>query len=493
MLFNSYIFIFIYLPITLVIFFVLNRNKYIIASKVWLSFASILFYVYWNVKYLPLLLGSIFFNYSIGTILSEGRIKSQDIKKKVLTFGILCNVGLLCYYKYLNFFIDNVNNIFQLYLGTWDLILPLGISFFTFTQIAFLVDTYHKKSYELNFLNYVLFVTFFPHLIAGPIIHHKEMMPQFDSLRNKVVSWKNIYRGLFLFSVGLFKKVIIADGFSAISIAGFDKATTLNFIEAWTTSLSYTIQLYFDFSGYTDMALGLSLLFNIMLPINFNSPYKALDIADFWRRWHITLSRFLREYIYFPLGGSHRKESITYRNLLIVFSICGLWHGAGWHFIFWGFLNGLALVVHRIWRRNGIIIPKIASWAITFNFVNFCWIFFRAKDWADATKVIKGMLAINGLALPTKLQHLTPHVTHYLSNLGIKFTVGWNENLSAVLTLRAIPLLFIVLVISALMPNSQDLEKKLIPTYYYSATIILLLWVALGSMNKVSEFLYFTF
>ncbi len=252
---------------------------------------------------------------------------------------------------------------------------------------------------EYDFLNYALFVTFFPQLIAGPIVHHKEMMPQFASRWNMVKRYKNIALGLFIFSIGLFKKVVIADTFAVWATAGFDTATTLNLIEAWATSLSYTFQLYFDFSGYTDMAIGIALLFNIKLPINFNSPYKALNIQDFWRRWHMTLSRFLRDYIYIPLGGNRKGEFRTYTNLLATFLIGGLWHGAGWTFIFWGFLHGLALVIHRVWQSLGFKMNKILAWFITFNFVNMAWIFFRAKEWDDAIKVLSGMFSLDNVVI----------------------------------------------------------------------------------------------
>ncbi|MCK5677310.1 MAG: MBOAT family protein, partial [Flavobacteriaceae bacterium] len=247
---------------------------------------------------------------------------------------------------------------------------------------------------EYDFLNYALFVTFFPQLIAGPIVHHSEMMPQFASRWNLVKNYKNIAMGLFIFSMGLFKKVVIADSFAVWATAGFDTATTLTLFEAWATSLSYTFQLYFDFSGYTDMAIGAALLFNIKLPINFNSPYKALSIQDFWRRWHITLSRFLKDYIYIPLGGNRKGEFRTYTNLMATFIIGGIWHGAGWTFVFWGLLHGLALVVHRAWDKLGFKLWTWLAWFITFNFINIAWVFFRAREWDDAIKVLGSMFGL---------------------------------------------------------------------------------------------------
>jgi D-alanyl-lipoteichoic acid acyltransferase DltB (MBOAT superfamily) len=327
--------------------------------------------------------------------LSKRSDHTQISKKQLLAFGIICNIFLLGYFKYADFFIHNVNYISNTNFPTLGLVLPLAISFFTFQQITYLVDSYKKETKEHDFLNYAVFVTFFPQLIAGPIVHHKEMMPQFANVRNKVKNYKNIVLGIFIFSIGLFKKVVIADTFALWATHGFDVANTLNIFEAWATSLSYTFQLYFDFSGYTDMAIGAALLFNIKLPINFNSPYKALNIQDFWKRWHITLSRFLRDYVYIPLGGNRKGKYRVYSNLLATFLIGGLWHGAGWTFIFWGFLHGVAMAVHRAWKELNFTVNKYLAWFVTFNFLNASWVFFRAKEWEDAIKVLKGMSGMN--------------------------------------------------------------------------------------------------
>lgn len=304
MLFNSYEFIFVFLPITFFIYFYLNHKRLTEASKGFLVFSSLFFYSWWNIAYLPIILSSMLFNYIIGNSLNNEEGHHRFSKKSILIFGIVSNIALLGYFKYTDFMIDNFNLLSNSNLPTLDLALPLAISFFTFQQISYLVDSYRQETKEYDFLNYALFVTFFPQLIAGPIVHHKEMMPQFAKTRNKVKNYTNIAMGLFIFFIGLFKKVVIADTFSVWATTGFDTATTLSLFEAWATSLSYTFQLYFDFSGYTDMAIGLALLFNIRLPINFHSPYKATDIQDFWRRWHITLSRFLKDYVYVPLGGN---------------------------------------------------------------------------------------------------------------------------------------------------------------------------------------------
>lgn len=320
MLFNSYEFIFLFLPVMFFGYFYLTSKRLIIGSKAWLVGGSLFFYGWWNVLYLPLILVSMLVNYAIGTSLPkiEKEGGKHPSKRSLLTVGIIFNVGLLGYFKYTDFLLENFNGIFGSDVPLPHIVLPLAISFFTFQQIAYLVDSYRNETKEYDLLNYALFVTFFPQLIAGPIVHHKEMMPQFSSKWNLVKNYRNIALGLFIFSIGLFKKVVIADTFAKWATQGFDQAPTLNFFEAWATSLSYTFQLYFDFSGYTDMAIGAALLFNIKLPINFNSPYKARNIQDFWRRWHITLSRFLRDYVYVPLGGQpigqvpHLRQSLCH-------------------------------------------------------------------------------------------------------------------------------------------------------------------------------------
>jgi len=412
------------------------------------------------------------FNYVVGNSLnkksyeenqSKSNVKIKVSSKTLLTVGIVVNLSLLAYFKYADFFIENLNLLSGITLQPLNLLLPLAISFFTFQQIAYLVDSYRGETKEYDFLNYALFVTFFPQLIAGPIVHHKEMMPQFASTYNLVKKYKNIALGLFIFSIGLFKKVVIADEFAIWATNGFDKAETLNLIEAWATSLSYTFQLYFDFSGYTDMAIGAALLFNIKLPINFNSPYKALNIQDFWRRWHITLSRFLRDYVYIPLGGNKLSSFRTYSNLLATFVIGGLWHGAGWTFIFWGFLHGMALVIHRAWSNLGFKMWNWLAWLITFNFVNIAWIFFRAREWEDAIKVLGSMFSLD-----------------------LTFTTNFLEILIIILGL--------IIVLS--FRNSMELLKRKFQFTLFqviiTASFLFISFLAIR-LGKANEFLYFNF
>ncbi|NLB89216.1 MAG: MBOAT family protein [Syntrophomonadaceae bacterium] len=479
MLFNSFEFIFLFLPLAIIGYFLINRFNNRIA-KVWLIGASLFFYSWWNIKYLPLILVSIGFNFTIGRTLSSDNLKFN--RKNLLIIGLIGNIGLLGYYKYADFFINNVNSVFSTNLALLNLALPLAISFFTFQQIAFLVDTYRGEAKEYDLLNYALFVSFFPQLIAGPIVHHREMMPQFNSKDNYGINYRNLSKGLFIFIIGLFKKIVLADTFAVWATYGFDTAPSLTMIEAWIVSLSYTFQLYFDFSGYTDMAIGAALMFNIKLPINFFSPYKSLDIQDFWRRWHMTLGRFLRNYIYIPLGGNRRGDFFTYRNLMITFLIGGLWHGAGWNFVFWGFLHGLALVIHRIWRKLGFKMNKILAWFITFNFVNVAWVFFRAKTWSDALKVLKGMVGMNGIVLPASWADKLTNLTH------IEFGNYVVPDLK-----NALLMLIIGFIISVFFKNSIELRDNFKPNFIYLAMAVIMALAALSQITSVSEFLYFNF
>ena len=486
MLFNSYEFIFMFLPIMFVVYFYLMSKRVVLGAKIWLVAGSLFFYSYWNITYLPLILLSMFTNYGVGlTLVNQDRVKISS--KTVLAFGIFFNLALLGYFKYTDFFLENFNGIFGSNIPLPHIILPLGISFFTFTQIAFLVDAYKKEAKEYNIFNYMLFVTYFPHLLAGPILHHKEMMPQFASVKNYVKNYRNIALGLFIFSIGLFKKVVIADNFAVWANAGFDTATTLNLIEAWATSLSYTFQLYFDFSGYTDMAIGVSLMFNIKLPINFNSPYKALSIQDFWRRWHITLSRFLRDYLYIPLGGNRKGEIRTYANLITTFLLGGLWHGAGWTFIIWGAMHGIALAIHRAWSNLGFKLNKILAWFITFNFVNIAWIFFRAKDFESAMKVLGGMFSLDNIVLPEKYFKFLAQYNEVYFKFGTVYTNILGKDKTTVFVILG----FILVLV---FRNSMSYLKEGFKANYYNLVLAFgFIIYSIFQLNKISEFLYFNF
>ena len=495
MLFSSYEFIFLFLPAAFFGYFYLNKKRLTTAAKAWLVLTSLFFYSWWNIVYLPLILVSMLFNYAVGSSLSNKNNNDKSLSRKViLSVGIVSNISLLGYFKYADFFISNLNVISSSQIELLNLALPLAISFFTFQQIAYLVDSYRLETQEYDLLNYSVFVTFFPQLIAGPIVHHKEMMPQFSNKRAKLINYRNILMGLFIFSIGLFKKVVIADALARWASIGFDNAVVLNFFEAWAVSLSYTFQLYFDFSGYADMAIGLALLFNIKLPINFNSPYKATNIQDFWRRWHMTLSRFLRDYVYIPLGGNRYGEFRTYFNLLATFIIGGIWHGAGWTFVFWGFLHGCAIVIQRVWGLLNIKVWGWVSWFITFNFLNMTWVFFRANEWSDAIKVLKGMFDYQSIIIPevNMLSQIIPEkylgtFTELSPNLKADESIVYWVLSSAVIALffkNSIQLIkFPVL-----------LEAKNVSTFnllFYAA--LLLIGLAAISLQGYTEFIYFNF
>ncbi|MDD2585831.1 MAG: MBOAT family protein [Syntrophomonadaceae bacterium] len=363
--------------------------------------------------------------------------------------------------------------------------LPVAISFFTFVQIAYLVDIYRGETRQKHLLDYLLFVSFFPYLLSGPIVRHNELAGQYDDPALKTPDYRNIATGIFLFSLGLFKKIVIADTLAVWANFGFDTAASLTLIEGWVVSLSYTLQLYFDFSGYTDMALGVALLFNLKLPINFNSPYKAVSIQDFWRRWHISLSRFLRDYVYIPLGGSRVGDFKLYRNLLLTLLIGGLWHGAAWTFVFWGFLHGMALAVCRIWQKLNIRMNKVLAWLITFNFINIAWVFFRAHSWSDAIKVLKAMLGLNGTNLPESL-------TGALGFLA-KYNVSFGGFLMEDFLHQAVPILLICLFLVIFPKNSMELKHNFKPSPVTAVIIATLAVTAILSMTRVSEFIYVNF
>jgi alginate O-acetyltransferase complex protein AlgI len=485
MLFNSYVYIFLFLPCSLALYFILNRHHLTAGSNLWLVCASLIFYGWWNPIYIPLITGSIVFNFLVGRVIGLCREKERLSPARYLLFaGVLGNLALLGYFKYSDFFIANVNSLARVFLPLVHVVLPLGISFFTFTQIAYLVDTEKGKAREYSAINYGLFVTFFPHLLAGPIIHHSEMMPQFDRLRNKALDYRNLAQGIYLFAIGLCKKVVIADSFAIWANAGFDGTGQLAMVQAWIASLSYTLQLYYDFSGYTDMALGSSQMFNIRLPINFDSPYRSLDIQEFWRRWHITLGRFMREYVYIPLGGNRVSEGRTLINLMITFFLVGLWHGAGWTFVLWGCMHGAALVAHRLWSGLGLRLPKWAAWFVTFNFINVGWVFFRAKTFGDAIRVLEGMAGFNGILLPTDGPTGLIHARGLIEAL--KGLHGGNGILVLCMLALFLPLSF-------LFPNSDRMAETFRPNAVHLAILSLLGFVSILFLGTYSEFLYFRF
>ena len=401
MLFNSYSFIFLFLPVTLAVFFLLGKIRPALAAF-WLVVASLIFYGLWSQKYLALLVGSIVCNYAAGRLILW--LEHQPaLRKGALIVSVTANLALLGYYKYSDFFIS-VANKFGADHALLHTILPLGISFYTFTQIAFLVDAYQAKVNERQFTHYALFVTYFPHLIAGPIFHHAEIMPQFARPEIYKPNYENLSVGITIFVIGLFKKVVLADNLALFVGSAFSTSNP-GFFDAWCGTLAYSFQIYFDFSGYSDMAIGIARMFGIRFPLNFNSPYKAANIIEFWRRWHMTLSRFLRDYLYIPLGGNKKGPFRRYLNLIITMVLGGFWHGAGWTFVEWGLLHGLYFGVNhwfiKIKKRFPHPFFSGMSWHIiacllTFLAVTVGWVFFRADSGRQALVILKSMMYVYG-------------------------------------------------------------------------------------------------
>jgi alginate O-acetyltransferase complex protein AlgI len=478
MLFNSYPFIFVFLPIALTGYFLLGKTSNL-APTLWLSLASLVFYSVSNWQFVPLLLASVAFNYGIGLLLIARKLRAIP-RFAALTVGVAGDLLVLGTFKYAGFVAANLNAIFSTGL-TVNILLPVGISFYTFTQIAFLVDAYRGNVARYALPHYALFVTYFPHLIAGPILHHKDMIPQFERAEAKRPDAHLILCGLIIFAAGLFKKTCLADGIQPYVAMAFGPVTP-SFDQAWIGALAYTFQLYFDFSGYSDMAIGISLMFGIFLPLNFNSPYKATSIIDFWRRWHMTLSQFLRDYLYIPLGGNRRGRTLRYVNLMITMVLGGLWHGAVWTFVAWGALHGAYLCINHAWNYFGPTISprltrpsEIAALILTFLSVVVAWVFFRADSISSALAILSQM------AHPTQI------------------TWGYRE-------MFAVGLVGLYALLCWVAPNTQavmsydhkgrTVSEKLAPwlrwpVFLYAAAAMLAFGV-LG-IQQHSEFIYFRF
>ncbi|WP_295391969.1 MBOAT family protein [uncultured Thiodictyon sp.] len=529
MLFNSYSFIFIFLPIAFAGMFWLGRYSHRLAA-LWLGLASLAFYAVWDSRMVLLLLASVAFNYGAGYWIGVSRATGAvEHAKHTLIAAITLNLMMLGYFKYTNFFITSANALFGGHIPALDIILPLGISFFTFTQIAFLVDAYRGIAREYNFIHYLLFVTYFPHLIAGPVLHHKQMMPQFANPATYRISPEHMAVGITIFVLGLAKKVLIADTLADYATPIFGAANAgqqLMLFEAWVGALTYTLQLYFDFSGYSDMAIGLSLMFNVRLPLNFDSPYKALNIIDFWRRWHMTLSAFLRDYLYIPLGGNRKGPFRRYLNLMATMLLGGLWHGAGWTFVIWGGLHGLYLTINHGWREvkarhgwgDGGHLARLVARTLTFLAVVVAWVFFRANSLAAAQSVLAGMVGMNGIALPNALQARLSTLLEIVPHQQIAFTGLLPA--SNTVGVHALTFIAVGLALVWLFPNVHQIMRNYKPTWEdmanmpvsaalprgyvtqlltwrpitsHAVLIGLLFYACLISLTKVSEFLYFQF
>lgn len=497
MLFNSYIFIFLFLPVTLIIFFAIgSRGNHQIANS-WLVVSSLFFYGWWNPVYLFLIIISILFNYFIGIFLckkSKHQNKISVNNRLLLTTGIVINLGLLVFFKYANFIVGTSNDWLGTAFNHHQIILPLALSFFTFQQIAFLVDANRGETSEYNFIHYCLFVVFFPQLIAGPIVHHRDIIPQFKNEAIYKVNLNNLAVGITIFTIGLFKKVVFADGIATYATPVFSAAfqgIAPSFLEAWCGALSYTMQLYFDFSGYSDMAIGLGWMFGIKLPMNFFSPYKSVNIIEFWSRWHMTLSQFLRDYLYIPLGGNRKGILRRYINLMITMLLGGLWHGSSWMFVFWGGLHGFYLIINHLWRAmqktqgrdksGSTILGTTMARCLTIFAVVVGWVFFRAEDLNSAKLIINGMFGINGFKLGILLDSVWKG---YI----------WIIVLSCIVLLLPNSLQLLSRFNPALSDNIESpFRFYWKPNFVWGITIAVMFSLAILSFSQVMEFIYFQF
>lgn len=492
MLFNSYIFILLFLPLTLAGWFLLNKTKSEILPKIYLLGMSLWFYAYFNIKYLPIIVGSIIVNYLLYTVMKKSGRKA--LRRTMFWLGIVLNIGVLFYYKYLGFFTENLNLLFKSDFTVVNLVLPLGISFFTFQQVSFVIDSYKNEVPDYSMLDYALFVSYFPQLIAGPIVLHDEIIPQFADKNNKKLNPENFSKGLYAFSFGLAKKVLVADTLGNFANIGFGDIPSLNSTTAILSMLAYTMQIYFDFSGYCDMATGIGYMFNIVLPRNFNSPYRALDMEDFWKRWHITLTRFLTKNLYIPLGGNRKGRVRTYINQFIVFVVSGIWHGANWTFILWGAINGVLVILSKITSKKTEGLKKkvpFLFWILTFACINLAWIYFRADSISLANQMIAKIFSFDfGTVGESFLSSVKTAEFAFAEKIAGMFVPALGSVFGYVLL--AVLLGFAVFA-SVRMKNTNERIENFKPTVPRCILICVMTAWAVISLSGVSTFLYFNF
>lgn len=483
MLFNSYEFIFLFFPLVLVIYFILGKyNKHRLANLSLVIF-SLLFYAYWNISFLPLLLISITVNFFIYKGIVFFKNKSEKLNSKLIFyFGILFNLGLLFYFKYFNFFLDNINSLganFEIV----PIILPLGISFFSITQLLFLWDAYASEVEETDFLNYSLFVSFFPHLLAGPILYHYQMIKQFKDDSLSKINWDNFSKGLTLFIIGLMKKTMIADALSPYVNFGFSHTNEITMFTAWLISICYMLQLYFDFSGYSDMAVGLAKMMNFDIPINFSAPFRATSAINFWRKWHISLTNAITACVYMPIIRSIKKPKMIHRIFAASFTIflVGVWHGSGWTFMIFALISSLAVAINYLWKETKITLPNFLSRILTLLAILFGMIFFRADSVSDGINVIYAMFGTNGIAYANSL---------FIIKGGLPQLALPVENPPGIFFQAAF---FASGLIVAFSPTSNDLIKKFKPNICWLLFAGIGFFLAFLAMTKPTEFLYFQF
>ncbi len=512
MLFNSYIFIFLFFPLCLLGFYGLKKVNSTWA-KVWLIGFSLWFYGYFNIRYLCIMIFSILLNYGAYRLMLRADYEASKVastaetslflnKKAILITGVSANLLLLFYFKYFDFFIENINAVFGTSMALRNIVLPLGISFFSFQQISFLADTYRGELKECSFVDYALFVSFFPQLIAGPIVTHDEMLPQFKEIGAKRFDEDNFCRGLFIFILGMGKKVLIADTFGVAVDGGYGMIGQLGSIDAVLVMLFYTLQLYFDFSGYCDMAIGIGKMMGIEIALNFNSPYKACNIIDFWKRWHITLSRFFTKNIYIPLGGNRRGNARMYANLFLVFFFSGLWHGAGWNYILWGVMHGVLYCVTRWWQKNrqkeeetsitiktfSAKVVRVAKVVLTFLYVNAAWVFFRSESITQAIALFRRMFT-GGITLPQKALYEAFNLDEFWYVMKVLHLT--NFNFSNYILMIAFTI--VILLVTFLGKNVHEMAKKWKMSWISAVALAVVFIWCVVSLSGVSTFLYFNF
>lgn len=487
MLFNSYIFVFLFLPLVVAGYYGLQHFGWEKVALGFLIMMSMIFYGYNSVEYLMILISSIVLNYLLVRLMN--RTDRRILRRIFLMSGLFLNLGILFCFKYYDFFIENVNAVLRTDYHFLRLALPLGISFYTFQQVSYVIDSYRGECEHYSLLEYAAYVSFFPQLIAGPIVYHDELIPQLRAKENHRINYENMSKGIYAFALGMAKKVLIADTLSKVVTAGYANVNALNSISTILVMICYSLQIYFDFSGYCDMAYGIGFLFNVELPINFNSPYKAVSVRDFWDRWHMTLTRFFTKYVYIPLGGSRKGKIRTYLNVMIVFLVSGIWHGANWTFILWGAVNGLGNLFDRLFAGILDKIPHVIRTMATFCFCSIAWSMFRAESVGQGWQMIKN-LQITG---DWKVYSAITDVFNKLFEVQVISRAGFGSLLQIYPWLILVIFLVILMIACLFMRNTQEkVNDGRYQTGRIVMTVVLLLWSVL-SLSEVSEFLYFNF
>lgn len=492
MLFNSYIFVLLFLPVTVAVYHLINKSGRFSAAKIFLLAMSFWFYCYSEPENVIVLLLSIVINYAISTFaFTEER--PEKAKKVFLTLGIIINIAALLYFKYTGFFSDILNDLFKTSFDFKAILVPLGVSFFTFGQIAYLVDSYRAPLEKYSLLDYSLFVVFFPKISVGPIAFAKEMIPQFNDSLKKSADQDNIAKGLYMFVLGLAKKVIIADNLGVMVDWCYQNTNIMDTFLALMMTVGYTMQIYFDFSGYCDMASGICKMLNFELPVNFDSPYRSLSIDEFWKKWHMSLTRFFRQYVYFPLGGNRKGKVRTYLNIFLIFLLSGLWHGANYTFILWGVIHGVGMCLSKAFGKYTKKLPAAIRFIFTFIYINLTWVFFRARTVTEAISVIKTLFSLS-------FNTLDKNTNFVVSVMPAEFELfQWLLSLNHPELTKLSGLIVTILIvltaslISVLAKNPQERIKAFRPNRRLLAgTVILLVWSVI-SLSNISTFIYTNF